>query len=333
MTMVPARNLVQYTGYGRYYTGGGGGGGGTHTAGNTTHAAKFELSSDLAFEDPMAEEESRTTSLNEAGSSKHVQEENEEQEVDDRRDERWLQLGLGSHSNPIEMRHDQQSSRFVELDLFPDRRQPAPPAQTRQYPDESSGASLPIVGPPLFFPHPVTSLTLRQNQPETTWGGRRLGPWTPMPTTSMMPFYSQSYHQQQHPYGIGFPPASFEAGGPSSNIRLIDAPRRPQAGIWFVLQASQNQRKEPTLPQISKSYLRIKDGRMTVRLLMKYLANKLGLNNESEVEITCKGQLLSSLMMLQQVRDNIWCSRDAITLLPDSNTTDHVMVLRYGRSG
>ncbi|XP_068667363.1 protein LAX PANICLE 2-like isoform X2 [Aristolochia californica] len=233
----------------------------------------------------MAEEESRTTSLNEAGSSKHAQEENEEQEVDDRRDEKWLQLGLGSHSNPIEMRQDQQPSRFVELDLFPDRQQPLPSAQTRQYPGESSGTSPSIMGPPLFFQHPVTSLSLRQQQPEITWGGPRLGPWTPMPSTSMMPYYSQSLQQQQHSYGIGFPPANFEAGGPSSDIRVIDAPRRPQAGIWFVLQASHNQRKEPTLPQIPKSYLRIKDGRMTVRLLMKYLANKLGLNNESEIKI------------------------------------------------
>ncbi|KAL5082753.1 hypothetical protein RYX36_011174, partial [Vicia faba] len=47
--------------------------------------------------------------------------------------------------------------------------------------------------------------------------------------------------------------------------------------------------KEPFLPQIPKNYLRIKDGRMTVRLLMKYLVNKLKLENESEI-----GQFLIS---------------------------------------
>nr|DAD42246.1 TPA_asm: hypothetical protein HUJ06_000476 [Nelumbo nucifera] len=47
--------------------------------------------------------------------------------------------------------------------------------------------------------------------------------------------------------------------------------------------ATQCGTREPFLPQIPKSYLRIKDGRMTVRLLMKYLVNKLKLENESDV--------------------------------------------------
>ncbi|KAK1310508.1 E3 ubiquitin protein ligase DRIP2 [Acorus calamus] len=59
---------------------------------------------------------------------------------------------------------------------------------------------------------------------------------------------------------------------------------RPHVGIWFRLVASPNQSNEPYLPQINKSYLRIKDGRMTIRLLKKYLINKLELNNESEVD-------------------------------------------------
>ncbi|KAF9689014.1 hypothetical protein SADUNF_Sadunf01G0047900 [Salix dunnii] len=90
--------------------------------------------------------------------------------------------------------------------------------------------------------------------------------------------------------------------------------------------------KEPFLPQISKSYLRIKDGRMTVRLLMKYLVSKLRLDSESEIEITCRGHQLLPFLTLQHVRDNIWSPRDALTLLPESSTTDHVMVLHYRRS-
>ncbi|PKU74494.1 E3 ubiquitin protein ligase DRIP2 [Dendrobium catenatum] len=69
----------------------------------------------------------------------------------------------------------------------------------------------------------------------------------------------------------------------SGELRLVSTPARPQAGVWFMLKASQNQVREPFLPQIPKSYLRIKDGRMTVRLLKKYLVNKLGLEDESEV--------------------------------------------------
>ncbi|KAF3563073.1 hypothetical protein DY000_02019100 [Brassica cretica] len=71
--------------------------------------------------------------------------------------------------------------------------------------------------------------------------------------------------------------------GPSSSFRVIDPPRRPHSGIWFLLQASQNQTREPFLPQIPKSCLRIKDGKMTVRILMKYLVNKLRLEHETQV--------------------------------------------------
>ncbi|GER39249.1 RING finger protein [Striga asiatica] len=70
---------------------------------------------------------------------------------------------------------------------------------------------------------------------------------------------------------------------PGLDFRVVQPPRRPQSGIWFMLQASQNQEREACLPQISKSYLRIKDGRMTIRLVIKYLANKLRLENESQV--------------------------------------------------
>ncbi|KAJ4882913.1 RING finger protein [Raphanus sativus] len=127
--------------------------------------------------------------------------------------------------------------------------------------------------------------------------------------------------------------------GPSSSFRVIDPPRRPHSGIWFLLQASQNQTREPFLPQIPKSYLRIKDGKMTVRILMKYLVSKLRLEHESQVEIRCRGQELEPVLTLQHVRDTIWRgSRDNssisqnLTLLPNSSTSDHLMVLHYGRT-
>ncbi|XP_058736563.1 protein LAX PANICLE 2-like [Vicia villosa] len=162
---------------------------------------------------------------------------------------------------------------------------------------------------------------------------------------SLGPNYYPQYH---HASPFHFPSSSssgfdqFDIAGPSSSshltFRVVDPPRRPHSGIWFMLQASQNQVKEPFLPQIPKNYLRIKDGRMTVRLLMKYLVNKLKLESESEIEITCKGQQLLPFLTLQHVRDNIWTPRDTTTttttrpLLSDSSTTDHVMVLHYSRS-
>ncbi|ONK77915.1 uncharacterized protein A4U43_C02F12240 [Asparagus officinalis] len=103
-------------------------------------------------------------------------------------------------------------------------------------------------------------------------------------------------------------------------------------GVWFLLKAAENQVREPFLPQIPKSFIRIKDGRMTVRLLMKYLVKKLGLDDESEVQITCRGQPLLPFFTLQHVRDHIWCLSGAVAFLPDSPSTDHVMTLQYGRS-
>lgn len=53
-----------------------------------------------------------------------------------------------------------------------------------------------------------------------------------------------------------------------------------------------------------------------------------------QVEIRCRGEQLVPYLTLQHVRDNIWSPREAVsvTLLPDSSTSDHVMVLNYGRS-
>jgi hypothetical protein len=42
-------------------------------------------------------------------------------------------------------------------------------------------------------------------------------------------------------------------------------------------------RREPPLPQIPRSFLRVRDGRMTVRVVMRYLVNKLSLEDDSQV--------------------------------------------------
>ena len=57
----------------------------------------------------------------------------------------------------------------------------------------------------------------------------------------------------------------------------------------------------------------------------------LGDENQ-QVEITCRGQKLLPFLTLQQVRDNIWSPSDVVTLLPETaSTSDHIMVLHYGR--
>ncbi|KAJ0969249.1 hypothetical protein J5N97_022126 [Dioscorea zingiberensis] len=119
---------------------------------------------------------------------------------------------------------------------------------------------------------------------------------------------------------------SGSSGVLAAHVRVVSPPPRSPAGLWFTLKAAQNQRRETLLPQIPKSYLRIRDGSMTVRLLMKYLVFKLGLEHESEVQITCRSQELLPILTLQQVRDYIWYPN-----LQDSSSIYHVMTLQYSR--
>ncbi|XP_010549303.1 PREDICTED: uncharacterized protein LOC104820532 isoform X2 [Tarenaya hassleriana] len=181
--------------------------------------------------------------------------------------------------------------------------------------------------PPLLSSSPSSSLS------------PSFSPWMPMtgPRNFAMPF--------QPPLGVN-PNSNNRASvhlgvGPSSDFRVVDPPRRPHSGIWFALQASQNQAREPFLPQLNKSYLRIKDEGITVRLLIKYLMKKLQLDSESEVEIRCRGQRLSPLTTIHHVRDVIWSPKDSSSsspspssspsyfTLPQGSTTDHVMILHY----
>ncbi|KAJ3671820.1 hypothetical protein LUZ60_007899 [Juncus effusus] len=155
---------------------------------------------------------------------------------------------------------------------------------------------------------------------------------TPGETTHIVPPV-----QMPRPFPF-FPSSTSFSGepGPSSSTqadRVVILPPRPQTGVWFVLRASQNQRREPWLPQIARSFLRIRDPSMTVNMVMKYLVNKLGLEHESQVEMTCRGQRLHPTMTLRYVRDIIWCSGEAGQSVPSpSSSTDHLMTLEYSRS-
>ncbi|XP_048135443.1 protein LAX PANICLE 2-like isoform X2 [Rhodamnia argentea] len=317
----------------------------------------------------MAEDESRLTgSLNEAAasSSKDVA------HHDDRKDdEGWLQLSIGGGhvSTTIATRgenHDRtdlsvkRDAGLIELDLLSSGNLqrtgplPLPPALTvpkaelnpspRTPPTNFTGATTSFSTSSFsYFQYPVggSSSTDFPHHQVINWAFRP--PYSypqslaaspsslPLPSSSSLsltplrPYFARPFQLQM---GV-------DVAGPSSDIGIIDPPRRPHSGIWFMLQASQNQAKEPFLPQIPKSYLRIKDGRMTIRLIMKYLVNKLRLGSESEVEIRCRGQHLRPSLTLQHVRDQVWSTGQrvqAVTLLPESSTADHLMVLHYGRS-
>ncbi|TVU34627.1 hypothetical protein EJB05_16466 [Eragrostis curvula] len=122
-------------------------------------------------------------------------------------------------------------------------------------------------------------------------------------------------------------------------MRVISPPRRTEAtGLWLTLQAAPNQHREPILPQIPKSYLRIKDSNIKVEVVMKYLAGKLGLTRSHQVELKCRGQVLPPFLLVKYVRDNIWCSsalREEEALAARRSpvaATDNVMTLCYTTS-
>ncbi|KAF8040961.1 hypothetical protein BT93_B3009 [Corymbia citriodora subsp. variegata] len=300
--------------------------------------------SDLAVDldlGQMAEDKSRTNSINEeaSSSSKDVGEQEEKNEA-------WLQLSICSHTRASndDKKCDQieptgqgiNHGVSVELDLLPSgcSRHPTPPLtpildvpnlrDSRPITNFASGRSTNHSSSYLFQP-PTGSSTF------PTHGFN----W---PNFSLSSSLQCSSSSSLIPPRSNLPPP-FQlqlqvdgASGSSMDFRVIDAPKRTYPGLWFVLRASQNQDKEPFLPQIPKIYLRVKDGRMTVRLLTKYLVKKLRLDSESEVEITCRGQKLLPFLTLQQVRDNIWSPSDVVTLIPETATTpDHIMVLHYGR--
>ncbi|XP_015691433.2 protein LAX PANICLE 2-like [Oryza brachyantha] len=188
-------------------------------------------------------------------------------------------------------------------------------------------------GPPFLRPAmpgiPQASIPPHMPRAAPPW----LPPWGPVagaasaaaPPHPLLPFAHRAFYAA--------PPSNSASAFDTIRVVLPPSAVAAAAGVWFVLQAAPHQGREPFLPQIPRSYLRIKDGRVTVRLLTKYLVNKLGLEDESEVEITCRGRQLLPILTLQHVRDSIWCQRDAVSpsFVPDVSTADHIMVLQYGR--
>nr|XP_027095632.1 E3 ubiquitin protein ligase DRIP2 isoform X2 [Coffea arabica] len=103
--------------------------------------------------------------------------------------------------------------------------------------------------------------------------------------------------------------------------------------IWFSLVATKDQDGDASLPQISASYLRIKDGNITVSFIQKYLMRKLDLPTEDEVEIRCMGQSLVPTLALNELVD-FWLQNTTSERVPaiiGSSAKDFVMVLAYGR--
>ncbi|KAJ7514094.1 hypothetical protein O6H91_23G027500 [Diphasiastrum complanatum] len=140
---------------------------------------------------------------------------------------------------------------------------------------------------------------------------------------------------KKSPLHLGF--ASFDLAPP--NDRSTE--------VWFALKAAENQAEDDTLQQISTPYIRIKDGSLPVSHVKKYLAKKLHLGSDAEVEITCRGQPVVSSLPLESAK-NIWLatgaagkssfskqestSRGSCNANQNGSFQDVVMILTYKRN-
>ncbi|KAA8550796.1 hypothetical protein F0562_002480 [Nyssa sinensis] len=122
---------------------------------------------------------------------------------------------------------------------------------------------------------------------------------------------------------------------PQAVLDAASAKRERSIGpVWFLLVASEDREGDAPLPQISASYLRIKDGNVPVSFIQKYLMRKLDLTSEDEVEIRCMGQSVLPTLQLNNLVD-LWLQTTSTSqLVPatiGSSAKDFVMTLTYAR--
>ncbi|XP_068634294.1 E3 ubiquitin protein ligase DRIP2-like isoform X3 [Aristolochia californica] len=112
----------------------------------------------------------------------------------------------------------------------------------------------------------------------------------------------------------------------------VQCERRTSA-IWCSLVASNHQEGDAQLPQISSSYLRIKDGDLPVSCIQKYLMQKLDLTSEVEVELSCRGERVVPSMTLHTVIE-LWLrasTSQRVAAAVGTSAKEFVMVLSYSR--
>ncbi|KAK8589503.1 hypothetical protein V6N13_088335 [Hibiscus sabdariffa] len=124
----------------------------------------------------------------------------------------------------------------------------------------------------------------------------------------------------------------------SSNRIMLDTLgskwNRNNNQIWLSLVACEDRIGNTSLPQLSACYLRIKDGKMPVSFIQKYLVKKLGLTSEAEVEIMCQGQPVLPSLQLHNLVDYWFHTASTAKKIPvavGSSAKDFVMVLSYCR--
>lgn len=244
--MVPAGNPHR-----RYCDGYGRGCYDVHTGGEALDG-RFSVRSSRVV---MAEEDHSKSNSGSAGDEEAAGGEGEERgEVGTcskgkEQDEEWLRLSIGwsssggggsGFSSPgrpklevvqVDLGNQSRIGEKLELDLFQGRTQ-----ENRHL----YRPPLPMAAPPrtpLFPPHPVSGLaTYPAYPPDLTWGTF----WTAQTATSTPP-PPHPYNARQFAPGISGSTPRGQSSAPPSGMRVVSPPSRTHAGVWFLLQASQNQ--------------------------------------------------------------------------------------------
>ncbi|KAH0635016.1 hypothetical protein KY284_037802 [Solanum tuberosum] len=123
-----------------------------------------------------------------------------------------------------------------------------------------------------------------------------------------------------------------EGGTISGSTRVVNERVHP---IWFTLVACDKQEGPSPLPQISTRYIKIKDANKPSSYIKKYLAHKLSLQSEDEVELRMLGMPIRPDLPIKDL-EKLWLRvsphSGKSSVKVGSSAEELVMVLKYSRS-
>lgn len=165
------------------------------------------------------------------------------------KDEGWLQLGIGGHAKrDLEPGQDPRKGNVagpVELDLMPSR-SPTSFGLGPEFRPPRPVSNFAGYGPPFSYlqqqHHGIgigvgvgsSSSDFHNHNQEINWAFRPIPISVPSSSSTNSLIGSGSYFTR--PFQM-----YHDAGPTGVDFRVVQPPRRPHSGIWFMLQASQNQ--------------------------------------------------------------------------------------------